>query len=55
MTFADEGGKTKLTLRQTPLHATDALRETLQAFFPSMQNGWGGTLEVLAEYLVMSS
>lgn len=51
VTFADEGGKTRLTMRQIPLNATDAQRETFEALFPSMEQGWGGTLEVLAEYL----
>ena len=49
--FEDEGNRTKVTLRQIPLNATDAQRATFQAFFRSMQHGWGGTFEVLAEYL----
>ena len=44
-------GKTTLTLRGAPLNATEAERETFEAGRKSMQQGFAGTLDQLAEYL----
>jgi uncharacterized protein YndB with AHSA1/START domain len=45
------GGKTKLTLRWTPLDATEEERETFAAAHDSMQGGWTGTFDQLGDYL----
>ena len=44
VTFADEGGKTRMTLRQTPFQS-DAERD-------GHQGGWNSTFDRLAEHLV---
>ena len=45
------GGKTKLTLQWTPINATEEERKTFAAARDSMQGGWTGTFERLADYL----
>jgi uncharacterized protein YndB with AHSA1/START domain len=45
------GGKTKLTLRWSPLEATEDERKTFDAAHDSMRGGWGGTFERLDAYL----
>ena len=45
------GGKTKLTLRWTPLDATEEEQKTFVAAHDSMQGGWTGTLDQLGDYL----
>jgi uncharacterized protein YndB with AHSA1/START domain len=45
------GGKTKLTLRWTPLDATEEEQKTFAAAHDSMQGGWTGTFDQLADYL----
>jgi uncharacterized protein YndB with AHSA1/START domain len=45
------GGKTKLTLRRSPLEATEAERKTFDGAHDSMRGGWGGTFERLNAYL----
>jgi uncharacterized protein YndB with AHSA1/START domain len=45
------GGKTRLTIRWSPLNATAAEQETFDAGHDSMRGGWGGTLDQLAVYL----
>ena len=52
MTFAERDGRTTLTVRGVPLNATEAERKTFEAMHGSMQKGWTGTLDQLAEYLV---
>jgi uncharacterized protein YndB with AHSA1/START domain len=49
--FEDEGGKTRFTVRWSPLNATEQERATFAAGHASMQQGWGGTLDKLATYL----
>jgi uncharacterized protein YndB with AHSA1/START domain len=52
VTFAEEaGGKTKVTLRWSPLNATAQERETFDAAHEGMRGGWGGTFERLDDYL----
>ena len=51
ITFADEGGRTTVTIRWTPHKATDAERKTFAAGRDSMQKGWTGTLDQFADYL----
>ena len=45
------GGKTKLTLRWTPLDATEEEQQTFAAAHASMQGGWTGTFDQLGDYL----
>jgi len=44
-------GKTKLTLRWTPLDASEEEQKTFAAARDSMQGGWTGTFEQLDAYL----
>ncbi len=51
-TFEEEpGGKTKLTIRWSPIKATEAEQQTFDAGHDSMQQGWGGTLDQLGAYV----
>lgn len=43
-------GRTTVTVRWLPLNATAEERQTFEAGFDSMQQGWGGTLDQL-DYL----
>jgi uncharacterized protein YndB with AHSA1/START domain len=45
------GGKTKLTLRWSPINATEEERKTFEAARDGMTQGWGGTFERLDAYL----
>ena len=49
--FSEHEGKTTLTLRGAPLNATEAERKTFEAGRKSMQQGFAGTLDQLADYL----
>jgi len=49
--FEEESGKTRFTVRWSPLNATEEERATFAAGHASMQQGWGGTLDKLAAYL----
>lgn len=51
ITFDEYHGKTTVTVRWSPLTATDAQRKTFAASMPSMRGGWSGTFEQLAGYL----
>ena len=50
-TFAEEKGKTTLTIRWSPYNATEAERKTFEDGRKSMQDGWTGTFEQLEAYL----
>jgi uncharacterized protein YndB with AHSA1/START domain len=50
-TFTERDGRTTLTLRQSPINATAEERATFAGMRESMQKGWGGTLDQLAEFL----
>ena len=50
-TFEEENGKTRFTVKWTPLNAGEEERATFAAGHGSMQNGWGGTLDKLAAYI----
>jgi len=54
LTLAKHEGRTTLTLQWSPLSATDSERETFDAGHASMQQGWGGTFDQLADYLKRS-
>ena len=51
VTFAEQNGKTLLTVRWVPLNPTDAERQTFDSAHDGMKQGWGGTFEQLADYL----
>ena len=50
-TFAERGDKTVLTLKWTPLNATDEEIKTFNNAHQGLTHGWGGTFDQLAEYL----
>ena len=49
--FAEHDGRTTLTIQWSPLDADERERATFAGAHPSMQQGWTGTLDQLAEYL----
>ena len=51
VTFAEEGGKTTVTMRAVPIDATAEERQTFRGMYGSMRQGWTGTLDQLAGYL----
>jgi len=51
VTFAEHEGKTTVTVRWTPINATEAERESFQNNREGMKMGWTGTFDQLAEYL----
>lgn len=51
VTFAEQAGKTTVTIHWVPFDATDAERATFEAGRDSMKMGWTGTLDQLATYL----
>jgi uncharacterized protein YndB with AHSA1/START domain len=51
VTFAEEGGKTTLTMRGVPINATAEERQTFRGMHGSMRQGWTGTLDQLAAHL----
>jgi len=51
-TFDEEqGGKTKLTIRWSPLNASEEEIRTFTSGMQGMQQGWTGTLDQLSSYL----
>ncbi len=50
-TLTEQGGKTTFTIRWSPLNASAAERKTFDEGRGGMQQGWGGTLDQLKEYL----
>jgi uncharacterized protein YndB with AHSA1/START domain len=51
LTLTEKGGKTTLTLRGGPINATEEERKAFAGMLGSMQQGWAGTLDKLAEHL----
>jgi uncharacterized protein YndB with AHSA1/START domain len=51
MTLENMGGKTKLTIQWSPLNPTEEERQTFAGGMDSMKQGWGGTMDQLADYL----
>ena len=51
VTLSEENGRTTLALRGGPIDATDDERAMFEATTGSMQQGYGGTFDKLAEYL----
>ena len=54
-TFEEKDGKTTMTLRWTPLEASEEERKTFDGARGGMDQGWKGTLEQLTEYLGKAS
>lgn len=52
VTFDDEGGKTRVTVRWLPINASEEERNTFVAAKESMKGGWGGTFDRLDDYLI---
>jgi uncharacterized protein YndB with AHSA1/START domain len=52
--FADLGGKTEVNLVWAPLNANEIEIKTFKDGKPSMQGGWTGSFDQLAEYLAKS-
>jgi uncharacterized protein YndB with AHSA1/START domain len=55
VTFDDQGGKTRLIFRATPLDATEAQRTAFRNMRASMEQGFAGTFDQLAGYLSSGS
>ena len=51
ITFTEQAGVTTVTVRWVPVKATEEEHQTFEAGFESMQKGWTGTMDQLAEYL----
>ena len=51
ITFAQDGGKTTVHVKWTPLNPTEAEKKTFNDGQASMQQGWTGTMDQLGEYL----
>ncbi|KGE16385.1 SRPBCC family protein [Paenibacillus wynnii] len=51
VSFIENEGKTTLTLRGAPLNATEEELIFYSGMFESMEQGFGGTFDQLAEYL----
>jgi uncharacterized protein YndB with AHSA1/START domain len=51
LTFEEDGGKTRLTLVTAPINATEDEEAVFAGAIPSMNNGWGGTLDQLEQHL----
>ena len=49
--FSESAGKTTLAMTGTPFNAGDADKAFFESMFPSMQQGFKGTLDQLEEYL----
>jgi uncharacterized protein YndB with AHSA1/START domain len=54
VTFVEHDGRTTLNLRGEPVNATEAEREFYRNMFPSMQQGWKGSLDQLEGLLAQS-
>jgi uncharacterized protein YndB with AHSA1/START domain len=50
-TFTEQEGKTTFTVRWRPYNATEAERQTFEDGCNSMNQGWAGTMDQLANYL----
>jgi uncharacterized protein YndB with AHSA1/START domain len=53
--FEESDGQTTVTIYGVPLNATADERTAFAGMHPSMQQGWGGTFDQLADYLTRSA
>lgn len=51
VTFTENAGKTTLTIKGAPINATEEEYNKFEEMQQSMQQGFGGTFDQLAEYL----
>jgi uncharacterized protein YndB with AHSA1/START domain len=51
VTFAEQNGKTTITVKWVPIDATEAERKTFEEGRDSMKAGWTGTFDRLDDYL----
>ncbi|MEQ1577284.1 MAG: SRPBCC family protein [Hyphomicrobium sp.] len=51
VTFEEHAGKTTITLHSLPFNASEEERKFFEGMFASMEGGYGGTFDQLAEYL----
>jgi len=51
LTFAEQEGRTTLTMHGVPLNATEQERNAFEGGHASLRQGWTGTLDQLADYL----
>lgn len=51
VTFSDENGKTMVALRATPFGASEQEQRYFDELHPSLEQGYGGTLDQLAGFL----
>ena len=54
-TFAEQGGKTAVTVHWLPLNATEEERKTFDSSHEGMRQGWTGTFDQLADYLAKTN
>jgi uncharacterized protein YndB with AHSA1/START domain len=55
-TFAEEpGGKTKVTIRWSAYKASEEEQKTFDTSHDGMRQGWGGTMDQLADYLAKTT
>jgi uncharacterized protein YndB with AHSA1/START domain len=54
LTFTEQDGKTTLTLRGSPINATEEEQATFEAHIANVQQGFKGTFDQLEEYLANS-
>ena len=54
ITFEERQGKTTVTVRWSPINATEAERQTFEKGRDSMKQGWTGTFEQLEAYLAQA-
>lgn len=51
LTLKERSGKTVLTIKGSPINASEGELEFYHSMFPSMEKGFGGTFDKLKEYL----
>jgi uncharacterized protein YndB with AHSA1/START domain len=51
VTFAENAGKTTVTVNWLPIDADDEERRVFEQNRPNMNGGWGGTFDQLSNYL----
>jgi uncharacterized protein YndB with AHSA1/START domain len=52
--FSEQDGKTTLSMRGTPLNASELERQTFAGMHASLRGGWKGTFEQLENYLAQA-
>lgn len=55
LTLSEQGDKTVLVLRGSPINPTDEESATFEGMFASLQQGFGGTFDQLEDYLAKAN